>query len=119
MFLLSAYSILITNLGATKLDAGSFNWLVDSNVIDTTTSTPSPHPLFSAASRIIQIVSETEITVNFSSFSEPLRYEPTVYLRSFYEWMYDFASYSFFDMESGRRMVCFMLRSDFCPNFTF
>ena len=116
MFLLSTYSILITNLGATT---GSFNWLVDSNVIDTTTSTPSPHPLFSAASRIIQIVSETEITVNFSSFSEPLRYEPTVYLRSFYEWMYDFASYSFFDMESGRRMVCFMSHSDFCPNFTF
>ena len=116
MFCLLAYSFLLIISGATT---GSFNWLVDSNVIDTTTSTPSPHPLFSAASRIIQIVSETEITVNFSSFSEPLRYEPTVYLRSFYEWMYDFASYSFFDMESGRRMVCFMSHSDFCPNFTF
>ena len=82
--------------------------MVDSNVIDSATSTPRPHPLFSAATRIIQVVSETEITVNFSSFSEPLRYEPTVYLRSFYEWMYDFASFSFFDMESGRRMVTYL-----------
>ena len=110
MFCLLAYSFLLIILGATT---GSFNWLVDSNVIDNATSTPTPHPLFSAASRIIQVVSETEITVNFSSFSEPLRYEPTVYLRSFYEWMYDFASYSFFDVESGRRMVCLMLQSNF------
>ena len=116
MFFLSPCSLLSIILGATT---GSFTWLVDSSVIDTATSTPSPHPLFSAASRIIQVVSETEITVNFSSFSEPLRYEPTVYLRSFYEWMYDFASYSFFDIESGRRMVCFMLLSVSYTNFTF
>ena len=67
-----------------------------------------PHPLFSELCDVIQIISDTEISVNFSTCSDALRYEPNVYLYTVYEWMHPLASYSMLNIETCRRMVCYL-----------
>ena len=68
-----------------------------------------PHPLLSELCDIIKIVSDTEITINFTTCAESLRYEPDVYLHTPFAWLHPLASYSMLDIENCRRMVSFLL----------
>ena len=63
------------------------------------------HPLFSGSSKVIQVVSDNELTVSYSNYAEALRYEPDVYLGTDYFWLHDLASYSLLDIVNSRRMV--------------
>ena len=54
---------------------------------------------------IIKVVSDTEITVNFTTCSDSLRYEPDIYINTSYSWIHSIASYSMLDIENCRRMV--------------
>ena len=54
---------------------------------------------------MIKIVSDTELTVNFTTCAESLRYEPDIYLNTSYAWLHPIAAYSMLDIENCRRMV--------------
>ena len=74
-------------------------------VFDSSRSGLFPHPLLSELCNVIHVVSETEITINFTTCSESLRYEPDVYLNTSYSWLHPIASYSMLNIENCRRMV--------------
>ena len=74
-------------------------------MFDGAVTTQIPHPLFSKLCNIIQIISDSELSVNFTSCSESLRYEPDVYLGTDYSWLHSLASFSLLNVETCRRMV--------------
>ena len=67
----------------------------------------SPHPLFSGSGKVINLISDSELTVSYSNYAEALRYEPDVYLGTDYFWLHELASYPLLDIENCRRMVSF------------
>ena len=78
---------------------------MNTTVFDTGRTGLLPHPLLSELCDIIRVISDTEITVNFTTCSESLRYEPDVYLNTPYSWLHPVATYPMLDIENCRRMV--------------
>lgn len=64
-----------------------------------------PHPLFTNICRVINVVSDTELTISFSNYAEALRYEPDVYLSTDYSWLHSVAVYPLLDIENSKRLV--------------
>ena len=84
---------------------GQFNWLLNTAVFDSNRTGLLAHPLLSELCNVIKIVSDTELTVNFTTCAESLRYEPDIYLNTSYSWLHSIAAYSMLDIENCRRMV--------------
>lgn len=66
---------------------------------------PTPHPLSGASASVITVLSDSELTINFSSVSDPLRFEASYYANSIRGWICKLASSCMFNTEKSRRMV--------------
>ena len=104
-FVIIYYIIIFFLVGVSGSE--QYNWLVDTMVFNSGRTELSPHPLFSGSGKVINLISDSELTVSYSNYAEALRYEPDVYLGTDYFWLHELASYPLLDIENCRRMVSF------------
>ena len=83
----------------------SFVWLLDVSNYPTSTGQFGTHPLFKNSVSALNILSEKQLSLSYSTLGHVARYEPSVYLKSIYEWLYDLAAFSILNPETARRLV--------------
>ena len=83
----------------------SFRWLLDVSNYPTSSGQLGTHPLFKNASSALNIISETQLSLSYSTLAHCARYEPMVYYRSVYEWLYPLAAFNILNPETARRLV--------------
>ena len=86
----------------------SFRWLLDVSNYPSPSGQLGTHPLFKNSSSALNIISETQLSLSYSTLAHVARYEPLVYFGSVYEWLYDLAAFSILNPETARRLVCYI-----------
>ena len=86
-------------------NTGSFVWLLDVSNYPTSTGQLGTHPLFKNSVSTLNILSEKQLSLSYSTLAHVSRYEPMIYHKSVYEWLYDFAAFSILNPETARRLV--------------